>query len=134
MPRARKETELAVRIGQQPGDLSRLLSTISAKRINILAYCSYSERDEGVVLLVAEDPARAQQALIGAGYSCRANSVVLVGAPDKIGAAAALGGHLGQAGVSILYSYASSSGATEFHAVFKTTNDELAIQILEAVA
>jgi hypothetical protein len=132
MAHARCETELKVRIGHRPGDLARLLSSISARRINVLAYCAYSERDEGVVLLVTEDPGRTQQALADAGYPCRLNSVILVHARDKVGAAAALGAHLGRAGINILYSYASSTGDAAFHAVFKTDNDEAALRVLDA--
>jgi hypothetical protein len=57
------------------------------------------------------------------------NDVVLVHAPDRVGAVAVIGAQLGHAGVNILYSYASSTG-TQFHAVFKTSNDEEALRIL----
>ncbi len=66
------------------------------------------------------------------GLPCKANPVVLVREADNVGAAARLGGLLHRAGIEILYSYASSSGGNEFWAVFKTTNDEQAIQLLGA--
>lgn len=130
MPKARREVELAVRIGNRPGELARLLSRISAAGVNILAYCSYSDRDEGVVLLVTEDSERTRQALQKAGYHCKTDPVVVVRAPDRVGAAATIGHHLGNAGINILCSYASSTGA-HFYAVFKTDNDDLATQILD---
>jgi hypothetical protein len=131
MAKARKHIELAVRVGNKPGILGDLFSTISSAGINILAYCSYSDRDEGVVLLVTEDPIRAKDVIEVAGYNCRANSVVIVGAQDQVGAAAQLGAHLGRAGINILYSYASSSGSGQFCAVFKTMDDERAIEALD---
>ena len=99
--------------------------------MNVLAYCSYSTREESVVLLVTEDAIKTREALEAACFNCKANTVVLVGSSDQVGAAAQLGVLLGHAGVNILYSYASSSGQHEFFAVFKTMDDERAIQILE---
>ncbi len=132
MAKARKEVELAVRIGNKPGALGQVLAAVAARCVNVLAYCTYSDRDELVVLLVTDDAFAAKDALRAAGYSCKANLVVLVGASDEVGAAARIGAHLGWAGIEILYSYASSSGRDQFCAVFKTTDDERAIMTLEA--
>jgi hypothetical protein len=112
--------------------LGRVLSVVASKSINILAYCSYSERDEGVVLLVTENPLLAKHALEAAGFHCRANSVVIVGGPDEVGGAALLGARLGHAGIDILYSYASSSGSSHFYAVFKTADDQRALAVLNS--
>jgi hypothetical protein len=132
MIRACKEVELAVRVSNVPGALGKVLSALSTQNINILAYCSYSDRLETVVLLVAQDPFRAKLALEAAGFKCKANPVVLVGAPEHIGAAAEVGAHLGKAGIDILYSYASSTGTGDFYAVFKTADDDRAIHLLES--
>jgi hypothetical protein len=131
MAKARKEVELAVRFDNQPGAMARVLEVIAQARVNVLAYCSYSDRDQFVILLVTEDPHRAKTALQQAGFDCRANAIVLVSDTDRIGAAAQLGAHLGSAGISILYSYASSGGSDRFFAVFKTMDDEAAIRVLE---
>ena len=132
MAKARKEVELAVRVGNKPGALGAVLAAVARQHVNVLAYCTYSDRDELVILLVTDDALHARDALKAAGYSCKANSVVLVGASDEVGAAAWIGAHLGFAGIEILYSYASSSGGDQFCAVFKTTDDERAIATLEA--
>lgn len=134
MAKARKEVELAVHIGNRPGALGHVLGTVSAADVNILAYCSYSNRDEAVVLLVTEDAVKTKLALEAAGYTCKANAIVLVGAQDRVGAAATLGAHLGRAGINILYSYASMSGERDFFAVFKTMDDDRAIEVLESSA
>jgi hypothetical protein len=104
---------------------------VADQGINVLAYCSYSDHTGARVQMVADDTAKAKRALEQAGYDCRVNSVVLVGAKDTVGAAAHIGAHLGMAGVDILYSYASSAGDGRFVAVFKTANDDKAIQALE---
>jgi hypothetical protein len=134
VPKARTEVELAVRLGNRPGALGKVLSTVADAGTNILAYCCYSDRDEGVVLLVTENSLRAKDALEAAGFHCRANTVVVVGATDQVGGAALLGARLGFAGVHILYSYASSADAEHFCAVFKTSDDRRAIAVLDPVA
>ena len=132
MPKARKEVELAVRVGNKPGALGEVLAAVAARNVNVLAYCSYSDRDDAIILLVTENALGAKLALETAGFRCKANSVVVVAASDQVGAAAQLGAHLGIAGIDILYSYASSAGSDRFFAVFKTMNDEQAIRVLEA--
>src|SRR5262249_27024393 len=107
------------------------LAAVAARRVNVLAYCSYCDRDDLIILLVTDNAVVAKDALQGIGFSCKANSIVLVGASDEVGAAARIGDYLGMAGVEILYSYASSSGSAHFFAVFKTTDDRRAIETLE---
>jgi hypothetical protein len=131
LAKARKEIELAVRVGNTPGALGSVLAAVASRGLNVLAYCTYSERDDLVILLVTDNAVLARDELKRRGFSCRANSIVLVGASDEVGSAAMIGAHLGLAGVEILYSYASSSGGDQFVAVFKTADDERAIQALE---
>jgi len=132
MPKARCEIEFAIRLGDEPGVLGQLLSIVAKHSINVLAYCAYSDRQEGILLLVTDNPLKTQEALTAAGYNCRINSVVLVGATDHVGSAAYVGTRLGIAGVNILYSYASSAGGDQFYAVFKTNDNVRAVSILDA--
>jgi hypothetical protein len=131
MPKARTEVELAVRLGNEPGALGRVLSVVAAAKVDVFAYCSYSDRQETVVLLVTDNALSAKRALEAAGLLCRANSVVVVGATEQVGGAALLGARLGYAGIHILYSYASTAGPDQFYAVFKTSDDQRAISVLD---
>jgi hypothetical protein len=129
--KARKEVEIAVRVDSRPAAVPEVLSTLTSRGLKVLAYCTYTERDDLVILLVTDDALIAKDALQRAGFSCKANSVVLVGASHELGSAAIIGAHLGLSGVEILYSYASWLGGDQSIAVFKTTDDERAIQALE---
>jgi hypothetical protein len=129
--KARKEVEIAVRVGNRPTAAPEVLSTLAARGLNVLAHCTYTERDDLVILLVTDNALLAKDALQNAGFSCKANSVVLVDASHELGSAAIIGAHLGLSGVEILYSYASWLGGDQSIAVFKTTDDERAIQALE---
>ena len=133
MSKARKEVELAIRLGNDPGALGRVLALVAQQGVNVLAYCAYTDRREGVLLLVTDNPLTAKNTIQDAGFTCRANSVVLVGAGDQVGGAALIGARLGHAGIDILYSYASSAGANHFFAVFKTSDDQRALTLLDVV-
>jgi hypothetical protein len=129
--KARKAVEIALRVGNGPAAAQEVLSTLAGRGLTVFAYCTYTERDDLVILLVTDDALAAKDALQSAGYFCKANSVVLVGASHELGSTAVIGAHLGLSGVEILYSYASWLGGDQSIAVFKTTNDERAIQALE---
>jgi len=131
MAKARREVELAVRADNNPEALGKVLAAVAARGVNVLAYCTYAERDDLVILLVTDNALAAKDGLQRAGLTCKANSIVLVGATDEVGAAARIGRHLGTSGVQILYSYASSSASEHFVAVFKTSDDDRAIEALE---
>ena len=130
MPRVRKAVELAVRIGDGQGGFGEILEVVATSGVNVLAYCSYRDQLDSYVLLVVDDSQKAKRALEGTGFDCKANSVVVVNASDQVGAAARIGAHLDRAGVGILYSYASAIAGGEFFAVFKTSNDEMALAAL----
>ncbi|HTS16391.1 MAG TPA: hypothetical protein VMP11_02350 [Verrucomicrobiae bacterium] len=131
MAKARKEVEIAVRVGNTPAAIQDVLSVLKTHGLEVLAYCTYTEQNDLMILLVTNDALRTKNALQSSGLSCRANSVVVVGAPRELGSAAIIGAHLGSAGVEILYSYASRLGGGQSIAVFKTSDDERAIQALE---
>jgi hypothetical protein len=134
MAKARQELELAIRVGNEPGALGKILACVNAAGVTVLAYCAYCERQAGIVLLVTDNVQQAKDALGAAGYKCRANPVVLVESTEQIGGAALVGARLGYAGIDILYSYASAGGGEEFYAVFKTNDDTRALQLLAGLA
>lgn len=131
MAKASKEVEISVRVGNKPAAVQEVLSILAARSLNVLAYCTYTERDDLVILLVTDNALVAKDALQNGGFSCKANSVVLVGAAHELGSTAIIGAHLGLSGVEILYSYSSQLSGDQSIAVFKTTDDERAIQALE---
>jgi hypothetical protein len=127
-----RETELAIPIEDIPGAEESVLSTVTEQGTSVRALCSYNDCDQTVMLLVAEDPPRAKQALEDAGFDCWANPVVVVGLENRIGAIDQLGLRLHDAGINILRSYASYAKHEEAFAVFKTQDDERAIEVLRA--
>jgi hypothetical protein len=127
-----QETELAIPVDDVPGAEEAVLSTVTQRGANVRALCSYNDRDRAMVLLVAEDPPRAREALEDAGFDCRAHPVVVVGLENRIGAIDQLGLHLHKAGINVVRSYASYARDEEAYAVFKTRDDARAIKVLQA--
>ena len=129
-----KQVEIMVRVANGPAALGHLLAVTSSCGTEVLAACSYWDQTGAVVMLVAEDALRAVRALEAAGFKWKSNEIVLVETPDKPGLAASLGVKLTSAGIHVLYSYAFRSGRDQSYVVFKTTDDDRAMYLLEVEA
>ena len=68
MPVVCQQVELMVRVNQRRASLPDVLAEVARWGCNVLAYCSYADREEFVVLLVADDPAVAKRGLEGRGF------------------------------------------------------------------
>jgi len=131
MVNACKGIQLVVRSGSHPTSTAKILRAVSERGAVVLTHCTYFDGLQFKVLLVTEATIAAKHALEDAGYDCSAEPIVMVRAPDQVGAAAQLGRHLSNAGIDILYSYASVPSASEFLAVFNTSDNERAMQVLQ---
>jgi hypothetical protein len=127
----RREIELAVRIGREPTELSAVGILAWHTDIEVLVMRSYCDQDGVVLLLVTTNPHKASQILEAAGFRCKSNQVLFVGPLHRSGLAALIGSELSALGIEVLYSYASSNGASHEYLVFKTTEDDRALQALE---
>ncbi len=131
---ATRQIEITVRTTSQPSLLSKLIAITVSCGAEVLAASSYWDGGDAVVKLVTEDAFRTTRALQAAGFSCRSNPVVLVETPDKPGLPEFLNDKLAKAGINILYSYSFRSDRELSYVVFKTTDDNRAIYILEVEA
>ena len=131
---ASRQIEITVRTASQPAILGRLMATSVSCGSEVLAACSYWDGAATVVRLVTQDAQRTANALRAAGFECKSNPIVLVEIPDKPGLTAAIGARLTGAGIRILYSYSLQSEGGRTRAVFKTTDDDRAIYMLEVDA
>lgn len=128
----RGEIELAVRIGHEPTEMSAVGIIAWHPDVEVLVMRSYCDQDGVVLLLVTTNPHKAAQVLEAAGFRCKSNPVLLVGPLHRSALAAQIGAELSGLGIEVLYSYASGNGASHHYLVFKTTEDERALQVLEA--
>ncbi len=124
--------ELTVRTDHSSGALCRVLSAIAGGGINIIAYSAYHDLEGAFVSLVTEEVMKAQQTLEQHGFKCQTTLVILIGAPDRVGAVASISEDLLRAGIDLYYSYASYAGGGRFYAVFKTDDNTRAMEVLAA--
>jgi hypothetical protein len=128
----RREIELAVRLGHEPTEMSAVGIIAWHQDIEVLVMRSYCDQDGVVLLLVTTNPLKAFQVLEAAGFRCKNNPVLLVGPLHRSALTTLIGEELSALGIEVLYSYASSNGARHHYMVFKTTEDDRALQTLEA--
>jgi hypothetical protein len=131
---ATRQIEITIRTINQPALLGRLIAITVSCGAEVLAASSYWDGGETVVKLVTEDAFRTTHALQAAGFDCKSIPVVLVETPDKPGLPEFLSDKLVGAGINVLYTYSFRSDRDLNYVVFKTTDDERAIYVLEVEA
>jgi len=113
------------------GDLNELLKSLAVSQADIFACRPYHQEKGAIVLFVAEDNAKTQQALDEAGFEHNAEPIVLVASQYGLGFAAQIGMYLEAAGIRLLCSYASPASSDMGYIVLKTTDDEAALRLLK---
>ena len=130
----RREVEVTVRIGHEPTEMSAVGIIAWHPDVEVLAMRSYCDHNGVVLLLVTTNPQKVTHVLEAAGFRCKANPVILIGPLQRSGLAARIGAELALLSIEVLYSYASRIGAGHHYLVFKTTEDDRALQALEGNA
>ena len=131
MTSVNEDTELTVTTPDEPGIFGRVLGTLANAGINVKAFYVYSETDQGHFHLVTSDAKKAETALRILGYKVKSKKVLTVLVTDRIGAGAEIGALLGNAVITIQYSYGSSAGEGKTLLVFHTSNNRKAIDTLK---
>ncbi len=128
--KASKVAELIVTTPTEIGTMGKVFKLIAEVAVNVSAFCAYVQEDKGVFLLVTDDNAKVEDVLKAAGYDTRSEEVVCVQVESKVGTAAEIGVKLGDAGIDIRYIYATSAAAGESVAIFRTADNDKAIEVL----
>jgi hypothetical protein len=131
---ARKETEIVVHLNNAPASVGKVTVAATTPNVEILASCFYWQQDGTIVRLVSEDPPKTAQALARAGFQYQTDSVLLIGLEEMPGVAARTTLLLAADGIGVSYSYVSWTDHHEAFAVFKTTDDDRALRLLQASA
>lgn len=125
-----KETELMLHPPRIPCILDHIRRVLAKMGIEILASSPYSEGRSQQLLLVVHDGQQASAALHAAGIECRTEAVLLIDTPLQSNLIAVLGTTLMRHGVGIQYTYTSASNGSRIAAVFKTTDEARAFEVL----
>jgi hypothetical protein len=127
---ARRETEVAVRVGHEPEGASATAVIARCSDIEVLTMHSYCQSDGIVLLLVTTNAVKTSHVLKVAGFQCQVSHVVLIGPLNRTGWALPLGVELAEVGIEVLNSYTSHQERDRHYLVFKTSDDDRAIQAL----
>jgi hypothetical protein len=127
--RLSKSVEIQVRLDSLVPE--KMLDFVVAEGVQVAACCSYYDRHGPVMLMVTDDNVLATAILEAAGCRCKSDSVVTVEVRGHPAAVARLGMRLSSAGLGILHSYATRAKDDRSVTIFKTTNDDQAIALLQ---
>lgn len=125
-----KTIQVRVYTPDQPGELSRVLSTLAGSKVNVIAFAGYAQDQRGHLMLVTDNAGKAISLLKAAGYEIREEAVVLVTDSDVLGSGAALAAKIAKAGINLTGSYATSSGGT-YVTVFQTADIDRLVAALK---
>jgi hypothetical protein len=127
---ASKKIVIRVETSNKPGMMAKVFSEVSKLGINIPAFIAWVENNKGEFRLLADDPKRLSDVLKSAGFKPQTEEIIVVKAENKAGAAWAIGGKLGDAGVNITKAFATSGSAGEGVVVLFTDDNNKAIEAL----
>jgi hypothetical protein len=123
-------TEFSVAVPHRPGELARILQTLSKGGVNVLGFCGWSENAAARVLVVSDDDRKARKALADAKYASTEAPVVCVTGSSGQGAGAKLTLRLAKTSTNIDHAYATTSGTGESSAIFRVSDPQAALEIL----
>jgi len=126
--------ELIVRTAGKAAEMNRIRAALEAGGVKVLAASPHDGSGTGRAMLVVSDVARARTALEAAGVSCTTESVLLIEGQRQLGVLALLGQLLWSRGIGICHSYVSEEGRDNMAAVFKTTDNDRAFELLLAAS
>ncbi len=104
MPRG---SQLTVCLENKPGQLAKLGAALRRAKLNILAISVVDNSDTALVRVVADNSAKAAQALKRAGMKPTRQAVLVLSLPNEPGALGEASAKLAEAGVNINYVYGS---------------------------
>jgi len=112
------------------GRLADLTDKVTEAGVNILALCAWGEGDAGHIMLVADDPEKACEAITPAVDKCDWDEVICVKVANRPGALNEISRRLADAGININLVYASTIDAPEATIVMSTSDNAKAAELI----
>ena len=123
--------QITVLLESKPGRLANVLAALARDKVNITALTVMDKHEHSVLRFVADDSARATQALTALGTPFTETDVLLVELRNQPGALANVCTTLAGEHVHIDYAYCSSGGRNgRVFGIFKVSNAEKAGRVL----
>ena len=129
MTKAMKRKQLSFTLPDRIGLLSEVTAFITAAKINIEAICAYGMGDEGYFMIITDNNIKAKEVISQMGVEVKAEDVIAVEVPNKLGQLQQVAKKISDAGIDISYIYGSPV-KQKMTLIIKTANDKKALKAL----
>lgn len=124
--------QITVFLENKPGRMAALTQTLAENNIDIRALSLADTTNFGILRLIVDDPAKAQEKLKQGGYTVNLTPVIAVRIDDRPGGLAKALAVLDEGGVAIEYLYAFISRKSDMASVVMRVDDgDKAVALLE---
>ena len=124
--------QISVFIENKTGMLAEATRYIADNNINMKALSIADTQDFGILRIICDDPAAAEEVLRKGGYLTTVTDVLAAAISDTPGSMAAILEVLSKADVMVEYTYAFLSAKAGAYMVFRVDNNEAASAALDA--
>ena len=122
--------QLSVFIENRKGRLGEVLHVLKENDVNIFSLSLADTTEYGLLRVIVNNPERARDVLIDAGFSSMLTDVLIIKIPHVAGSLQKILEVIADNGVSIEYTYGLSVGGDDASIVMKTSNLESACKVL----
>ena len=98
--------QISIFLENRTGQLAQICRTLADNDVSIVTLSLADTTDFGIVRMIVDDTAKAEQVLAAAGHTVKTTPVFAVAVPDRPGGMADVAGKLSAAGCDIEYTYA----------------------------
>jgi len=112
------------------GRLAEVTDKVKEAGVNILAVCAWTDGDTGHLMLAADEPQKACEAISQVVDECGWDEVVRVKASNTPGALSEIARKLADEGIAINFIYATTTEAPEAGVILNTSDNAKAAEIL----
>ena len=125
--------QLSVFVENKPGRLSEITSILQQQSVDIRALSVADTTHFGILRLIVDKPAQAENALKEAGFTVSLTKVIAIGVSDRPGGLAEAMAVLSGGGISVEYMYAFISREEKTAYVILRVDDiDKAVELIQA--
>jgi len=130
MAKAKKVKQISFTLPNRVGLLSEVTQAVSGAKVNILAIYAYEKGDEACFSMLTDSPTKTKRALSSIGAELREEEVIAVEMPNRVGELQKVAQRIGDGGINIEYVYGTTSSGRTSTCIFKTSDNNKAIRII----
>lgn len=122
--------QISVFIENKKGKLAEATRYIADHNVNLKALSIADTQDFGILRIICDDPAAANEALMNGGYITTVTDVLAAAISDTPGSLASILEVLSEADVAVEYTYAFNSSKTGAYMIFRVDDNQVAAAAL----